>query len=144
MLPLDKAAGGLPAKIPEMTNGTGLFYVKLLVLSFLLWLTHYYVVFQFFPTDLYYPIWTIYCFNTVLVLVVYTVLKYAYHHRPHYVLKLFLGLTMLKMIAAIVFLVPLFLNRSQHTKLEVFNFFIPYFLYLIFEIYALNRFLQKS
>jgi len=59
-------------------------------------------------------------------------------------LKFFLSLTIVKMGLVIVLLLPLFLKKSDHTQLEVFNFFIPYFLFLGLEIFSLNKFLQKS
>lgn len=127
-----------------MIKGGVVFFIKLSCLSLLLWLLHYELVAYFFTTALYYPIWTIYLFNAVLVLLVYFVLHYYHRKRPGDLLKLFLLLTSFKMIAAVVFLLPLFSNKSAHLKLEVFNFFIPYFVYLILEIRALNGVLQKS
>lgn len=127
-----------------MNKEIGLFVIRLLSFSLLLFCVHYYILFQFFSTDLYFPLWTIYCFNGVLVLVVYLVLRYYANKIQKDMLKVFLGLTMLKMMLAIIFLLPLFLKKSDHVQLEVFNFFIPYFLFLSIEIISLNNFLQKS
>jgi len=50
------------------------------------------------------------------------------------ILKTFLILSMIKMGLVIVFLLPLFLVKNENSKIYIINFFIPYFIYLIFEI----------
>ena len=120
------------------------FIIQLLLFTALLFGVHYYILSQFFEGELYFPIWTIYMFNAVLVFVVYAVLRFKSKQGSKKMYELFLGLTMLKMILAIVFLLPLFFGKSNHSQLEVINFFIPYFLFLAFEIFSLNKFLQKG
>jgi hypothetical protein len=127
-----------------MNKESSRFIAGLLGLSVLLWLIHYTLLTHFFTTALYYPLWAIYLFNAVVVLLLYWILQVNQRKRPNDLLKLFLWLTSFKMLAALIFLLPLFQNKSTHPKLEVFNFFIPYFIYLILEISALNRVLQKS
>ena len=120
------------------------FIIQLLLFTVLLFGVHYYILSQFFEGELYFPIWTIYMFNAVLVFVVFSVLRLKSKQGSKKMYELFLGLTMLKMILAIVFLLPLFFGKSDHSQLEVINFFIPYFLFLAFEIFSLNKFLQKG
>ncbi len=120
------------------------FILWLLGFTILLFLIHTYIIFQFFEGQLYLPVWSIYLFNAILVLIVFIILKYKSKDKPDKILQLFLGLTMVKMILAIVFLLPLFFGKSDHSQLEVINFFIPYFLFLAFEILSLNKFLQKG
>ena len=127
-----------------MGKDIGIFFVKLLGISSLLFFVHYYVLSQFFSGQLYFYLWQIYLFNATMVFGVYVTLRYYFTNKPESILRIFLILTILKMALVIVFLIPLFLKKSAHTQLEVFNFFIPYFLYLIFEITALTRFLQKT
>lgn len=127
-----------------MAKETMSFIVQLLIFTALLFAVHYYILIQFFVGDLHFPLWTIYVFNAVLVCVVYSVLRYKSKKSPDKMYNLFLMLTMLKMALAIVFLLPIFLGKSEHAQLEVINFFIPYFLFLAFEIFSLNKFLQKS
>jgi len=117
--------------------------LRLLVFSAILFAIHFYIISQFFEGDLYFPIWIIYVFNAVLVFIVFSVLNYQNKKGSEKMYQLFLGLTLLKMILAIVFLLPLFFGKSDHSQLEVINFFIPYFLFLTFEIFSLNKFLQK-
>lgn len=119
------------------------FVVKLLIFSLLLWASHFYILRQFFEGELQLPLWLIYVFNAVMVFLVFSALRY-YSDKGKDMLKLFLGFTVAKMALAIVLLLPLFLGKSDHAQLEVFNFFIPYFLFLTFEIFSLNSFLQKT
>jgi hypothetical protein len=120
------------------------FLLKLAGFSVLLFLVHYYILLQFFSGVLYFPLWAIYCFNAAMVLGVYITLRYYSQIQPANVFKYFLLLTLIKMVLVVVFLLPLFLKKSAHTQLEIFNFFIPYFLFLIFEITGLTKFLQKT
>ncbi len=127
-----------------MLKDIGAFLVKLLGFSMVLFFVHYYILAQFFSGELYFDLWAIYLFNAFMVLGVYLVIRYYGEHRPDSVLKVFLMLTILKMALAVVFLLPIFMKKSAHSQLEIFNFFIPYFLYLIFEIMGLSKFLQKT
>lgn len=120
------------------------FILNLIGFTIILFLIHFYIIYQFFEGQLYLPIWSIYVFNAILVLIVFIILKYKSKDKTDKILQLFLGLTMVKMILAIVFLLPLFFGKSEHSQLEVINFFIPYFLFLAFEIFSVNKFLQKD
>jgi len=119
------------------------FLLKLLGLSIVLFAVHYYILVQFFEVDLSLPLWLIYAFNAILVFIIFSVIKFYSKNKDNDLLKYFLGLSLIKMILVIILLLPLFLKKSEHTQLEVFNFFIPYFLFLAFEIFSLNKFLQK-
>lgn len=120
------------------------FLIKLIAFSIILFGIHYYVLIQFFEGKLLIPLWVIYGFNALMVFVVFSTLKHYSKDKDKDMLNLFLILTIVKMGLAIVLLLPLFLKKTDHTQLEVFNFFIPYFLFLTFEIFSLNKFLQKS
>jgi len=127
-----------------MTKETLSFVVRLLIFAAILFAVHGYILSQFFEGELHFPIWTIYAFNALLVFIVYSVLRFKASQGSAKMYQLFLGLTIAKMTLAIVFLLPLFFGKSEHAQLEVINFFIPYFLFLFFEIFNLNKFLQKS
>ena len=127
-----------------MTRETVSFVVRLLLFAAILFAVHLYLISQFFDERLHFPIWTIYAFNAVLVFIVYSFLRFKASQGSNKMYQLFLGLTSIKMALAIVFLLPLFFGKSEHAQLEVINFFIPYFLFLSFEIFNLNKFLQKS
>ena len=122
----------------------GMFATKLLGFAGVLLAVHYYIFYNFFSElELYLPIWSVYVFNVVLVFAVYAIINYQMTNASDQVLNIFLGSTMVKMVLALVFLLPIFLDKTPHVKTEIFNFFIPYFLFLGFEIYALNKFFKN-
>ena len=128
-----------------MTKNFRNFVLKLLIFAGLLFAVHYYIFFNFFSeVDLYFPLWSIYAFNAILVFVVYSFIIHKVSQGSDKALSTFLTLTLLKMVLAIIFLLPLFTGKAVHMKTEVFNFFIPYFLFLGFEIYLLNNFFKNQ
>ena len=127
-----------------MTKTAISFCIRLLIFSVLLFSAHFYILLQFFNGTLYFPLWSIYVFNAVLVLIVFLVISGKSKKGSSKIYQTFLGLTALKMVFAVVFLLPIFMGKSEHAQLEVINFFISYFLFLGFEIFSLNKFLQKS
>ena len=126
-------------------NNTTLTYVgKLLGLTAILYGVHYYIILNFFSEkELYFPLWSIYLFNAVLVLIVFGIIQYKVSKGSENAMNIFLSLTTVKMILAIVFLLPVFAGKVAHSQLEVINFFIPYFCFLAFEIFQLNNFFKK-
>lgn len=127
-----------------MAKEIRLFLIKLISLSLLLFLVHSCILVQLFPGELYFPLWSIYTFNAVLVFTIYITVRYYSGKELQSTFKIFMGLSALKMLLAILFLLPLFLGKSDRPQTEIFNFFIPYFLLLILEITGLTKFLQKS
>lgn len=120
---------------------TFLFYLA--IFAVVLFGIHFYLISNFFDGNLYFPIWSIYSFNAILVLIVYSLLSYLSKKGSKKIFYSFLALTITKMILAVGFLSPLFFGKSAHSQLEVINFFIPYFMFLTFEILSINKFLQK-
>ncbi len=128
-----------------MQKDTINFILKLIGFSFLLCTVHYYIFIIFFSDlDLYLPIWAIYLFNAILVLVVYLMINHKASTDSSKIYNTFLVLTMVKMALAVVFLLPLFAGKSEHARVEVINFFLPYFIFLIFEIKMLSKFLKNQ
>lgn len=120
------------------------FLIKLLLFSTILCGVHYYMVYNFLAESvLYFPLWTIYLFNAVMVFVVYFIVSYKVSNGSDKAFQIFLGLTSVKMLLAIIFLLPVFMGKAENKTLEAFNFFIPYFFFLGFEIFALNKFFQN-
>lgn len=122
------------------------FLLQLIGVSILLFGVHKYLLHYFADKiDFFFPLWHIYTFHLVITLVVYTVINYRYSSEKKDVFNVFMVMTFLKMIFAILFLLPLILSDTIENKQpDVFNFFIPYFLYLFFEVYAITKFLQKD
>ena len=121
------------------------FLLQIIILSLLLFGIHSYML-SYFGTELklFFPIWQIYLFHFVVTTLFYTVINYRFSKGQKDVFLLFMGSTLFKMFLSILFLLPLILSEMEKKQPDVFNFFIPYFLYLSFEVYAITKFLQKS
>ena len=121
------------------------FALKLILFSAALFGIHYYIFVTFFQDmALYFPLWTIYLFNFVLVLGVFGIIFYLVSKGNKNGYQLFLILTVVKMALAIVFLLPVIGGKSDNSVVDVCNFFVPYFLFLGFEIFSLNNFFKKQ
>ena len=121
------------------------FVSLLLIFTLLSYAIHWYLDFQFFANlDLIIPIFTIYIFNFITVLIVYSVINYRYFIGKIEILPLFLGATLFKMVLAIIFLLPILLKPNENATLETLNFFIPYFFYLAFEIIAIMHLMKEK
>ena len=122
-------------------------YFLLKGLGFSVWLfaLHYYIHINFLADkELYFPLWGIYAFNAGLVLLVFVIVMFQVSRGNEKVYNLFLILTISKMALAIVFLSPLFADKSPNPVLDTVNFFIPYFFFLGFEIFQLNKFFKTQ
>lgn len=121
------------------------FFILISCFSAVLLAIHYYIGFNFFSgTELFFPLWSIYAFNMVLVLVVYGIIYFKTNRGNTKTYQQFLILSLIKMGLVIAFLTPLFFGKSENSTLEVLNFFIPYFLFLAFEIVTISKFLNHK
>ncbi len=121
------------------------FLLQLIGVSILLFAIHSYLLYHFVKeTTFFLPIWQIYTFHFIITLLFYSIINYRFSSGKKEIFNLFMIMTFLKMILAILFLLPLLLSDFENKQPDVFNFFIPYFLYLFFEVFALTKFLQKS
>ena len=119
------------------------FLRNLLLIAVLLFAAHSYLLHQFFDGELSLPLWSIYLFNSAMVVSVYWIISRQVEKGSQKVTYTFLILTIGKMVLALVFLTPSFFGKSDHNQVEIFNFFGPYFLLLIYEVFSLSKFLQK-
>ena len=128
-----------------MFKDIGPFLLKLMFFCSLLCGIHYYIFINFYSEiNLYLPIWSIYLFNFVLVFIAYALIKYILTKDISKVYNTFLISIIIKMVLAIVFLLPLFFGKSENNKVEVINFFAVYFLFLAFEVFTITRLIAKE
>ena len=121
------------------------FLLQIVVLTIVLYGIHSYM-FAYFGGDLklFFPIWQIYVFHFAITTLLYTIINYRYSIGKTEIFNIFMGSTFVKMILAILFLLPLLLSDFESKQPDVFNFFIPYFIYLFFEVFSITKFLQKT
>ena len=87
----------------------------------------------------YYSAWVIYSFHILATSVIYVVLVLVHRNFKDNTGFAFMGGSLLKMVAAVLFLLPMMLKNQDYRLINLLSFFIPYFLYLLFEtIYAVR------
>ncbi len=121
------------------------FLLQLIGVSALLFAIHSYLLYHFAKEiTFFFPVWQIYTFHLIITLVLYSIINYRFSSGKKDVFNLFMVMTLFKMVLAILFLLPLILSNVENMQPDIFNFFIPYFLYLFLEVFAITKFLQKS
>ncbi len=120
------------------------FLIQLVFLTGILLGIHSYLSYYFVKEILFFSLWQVYIFHFLVTLLVYSVINYQDAVGKTQIFNSFMISTVLKMILAVLFLLPLLMSTFENKKPDVFNFFIPYFLYLAFEVYSLNKILQKT
>ncbi|MBA6151905.1 hypothetical protein [Gelidibacter maritimus] len=120
------------------------FLLFIAVLSLVLYAIHSYVLTYFgAELHLFFPIWQIYLFHFIVTTLLYTAVNYKSSTGKTDIFVLFMSSTFIKMFLAILFLLPLILADFEKKQPDIFNFFIPYFIYLAFEVYSITKLLQK-
>ncbi len=118
----------------------GKFVIQLTIFTIIIFGIHTYIIQNFLAsTEFYLDTWKIYAFQIITV----TLLIYFLNHRskikPDQVFNTFVLLSLLKMVAVIIFLLPFFLDKTINPKPAVFSFFAAYFIFLILEtMYAVK------
>jgi hypothetical protein len=130
---------------PDFKNRQISFLLQICLISMVLFGVHQYILHYFAASfNFFFPLWHIYTFHILVAVVIYTVINYRYSNGKTEIFSLFMGITLVKMILAIVFLLPLLLSDFLKKQPDVFNFFIPYFIYLFLEVFFVTKFLQKK
>ncbi|WP_431157020.1 hypothetical protein [Winogradskyella poriferorum] len=128
----------------EFKKRQGIFLLQLIAVTAILYGIHSYLLYHFAKEiTFFFPVWQIYAFHVVITLLFYSIINYRYSTGKKEIFNLFMILTFLKMVLAILFLLPLLLSDFENKQPDVFNFFIPYFLFLFFEVFSITRFLQR-
>ncbi|GMN10091.1 hypothetical protein MTsPCn9_14940 [Croceitalea sp. MTPC9] len=122
-----------------------LFMVQLLIGAALLYLLHTYLL-NALQTDYKFviPLWNTYLFHFISVLIVYSIINFRFANGKVQVFNPFILLMILKMFLVVIFLLPLFLSEAPNKVSDAINFFIPYFIFLAFEVYSINQFLAAK
>ncbi len=116
-------------------------FLKIFIPFSIILIVFQYLVVNFLLKDIefYYSIWTIYSFHILATFVIYIILVLIHKNFRDNTGFAFMGGSLLKMLAAILFLLPMLLNNQEFRFINLLSFFIPYFFYLIFEtIYAVR------
>ena len=99
----------------------------------------YFITTQLAADTPFYPLWTIYLFHVMSVIIVFSALLAVDNLYKEYTGYAFMGATLMQMLAAVVFLIPLIKAKLAEPVPDIAAFFIPYFLFLFFEtIFAIK------
>ncbi len=115
-------------------------FLKLfLPFSLVLFFIQYSLVNYIFKVQLYYSILAIYAFHFLATFLIFLFLVFVHKTFSDKTGFAFMACSLIKMLAAILFLLPVMLNDTPNPFQDIVAFFIPYFLFLIFEtIYAVR------
>ena len=112
-----------------------IFLKGFLPFSIILFLIHFLIVLKFSNGYyFFYSIYSIYLFHAITTAIVCFVLIYMKKNLSEKVGFAFMALSILKMLATILFLVPLIQLDKDQKLPDIIAFFIPYFTFLFFEM----------
>ncbi|MBP4141215.1 hypothetical protein MW871_01340 [Flavobacterium sp. I-SCBP12n] len=121
-------------------------FLKIIIpFSIVLFILQYYLIETFFKNiSFYYSTWSIYVFHLVVTLLSYSFLLFVNKTFADKTGFAFMGFSLIKMMASIVFLIPLLQSDLKSQIPDVSAFFIPYFLFLFFETFFAVRLISKQ
>ncbi|PKG41326.1 DUF6168 family protein [Psychroflexus sp. MES1-P1E] len=118
-------------------------YVFILLISAVIFMIHYSIDLVFNVVT-YYSLFSIYIFHTISALSVAGIVQLVYKNSQDHAGFAFMGTSLLKMLAAILFLLPGFLSDDKPSFTNILNFFIPYFVFLIFEAIQVIKLINQE
>lgn len=104
----------------------------------------HYIVNYFLQVELFYPLWGIYLFLVLASFLIYLTLIFINHNFSEKTGFAFMGLSLLKMLAAVIFLLPLMLSGTSSMLSNIMSFFVPYFLFLIYETISAVKIINSN
>ena len=112
--------------------------------SVVLFVSQYFIT-QSLATEhvFFHSVWSIYAFNIIATFLVYLLLIFVYKVFKDFTGFAFLGRNLFRMMAAVVFLIWFIQSDVEAPIIDLGAFFIPYFLFLFFEVYFTIQLLNK-
>lgn len=121
------------------------FLIPFVLFSLILYFLHFFLLQTFLPeVNFYYTLFSIYLFHVIATFAIYLFLIFINNNFTDYTGYAFMGASLFKMMAAVVFLLPMLLNRTEDTFFNLISFFIPYFLFLFFETFFAIRLINNK
>ncbi|MGV8945168.1 MAG: DUF6168 family protein [Lutibacter sp.] len=119
------------------------FLKRFLPFSILLFLAHFFIVQEFLKSySFFYSVYAIYLFHAITTALICFILIYINKKVSDQTGFAFMALSVLKMLAAILFLIPLIQLDKMQKIPDVIAFFIPYFAFLFFELTFIIKLLK--
>ncbi len=119
------------------------FLKRFLPFSILLFLAHFFIIQEFLKSySFFYSVYAIYLFHAITTALICFILIYINKKVSDQTGFAFMALSVLKMLAAILFLIPLIQLDKMQKIPDVIAFFIPYFAFLFFELTFIIKLLK--
>lgn len=120
------------------------FLKYLIPFSIVLFLAQHFTVENLFKDiPFFYSTWSIYVFHIIVTIASYLFLLFVHKNFPEKAGFTFMGIGLIKMMAGVVFLIPMIQSDTIDRIPDVAAFFIPYFLFLFFETIFAVRLINK-
>ena len=130
---------------PSFSKSMQSFLLQFIIVAGLSFGVHSYLWSYFgVETEIVIPIWQIYAFLSLVVIFIYTWIAHQYSQGKTEIFNYFMGGTLLKMILALLFLLPVFFSDLESKRPDVFNFFAPYFVFLAFEVFIITKLMNQK
>ena len=110
------------------------FLKRFIPFSIILFFLHFFIIEKFLNHSFFYPLYAIYLFQIITTALVCFVIIYINEKSSENTGFTFMALSILKMLAAILFLIPLIRLDKDQKLPDVLTFFITYFAFLFFEL----------
>ncbi|AUC82922.1 DUF6168 family protein [Lacinutrix sp. Bg11-31] len=128
-----------------MKNKLIAFLTILIPFSLILFALQYFIVNKLGNDfSLFYSTWSVYLFHFTATLLVYIAVLFVNKTFSDKTGFAFMACGLIKMMAALVFLLPLIQNKEIDAINDVLAFFIPYFLFLLLETVYVVKILNKE
>lgn len=118
-----------------MNSDISNFLKRFIPFSLILFLIHFFIVLNFSKSIIFfYSIYAIYLFHSITTALICFIIIYINKIVSDKTGFAFMALSILKMLAAILFLIPLIQLDKEQKLADIAAFFIPYFAFLFFEL----------
>lgn len=122
----------------------GSFLLYFIPFTLILFIAQYFLTEQLSSDyTFFYHTWSIYTFHSISTLLIYIFLLFVNKNFADKTGFAFLSCGLLKMMAVVVFLIPLIKADVKESAADIAAFFIPYFLFLLFETLFAVRLINK-
>lgn len=126
-----------------MNSDISNFLKRFIPFSIFLFLIHFFIVLKFLKSvTFFYSIYAIYLFHSIITALICFIIIYINKIASDKTGFAFMALSILKMLAAILFLIPLIQLDKEQKLADIAAFFIPYFAFLFFELTFIIRLLN--
>ena len=110
-------------------------FKKIIPFTIVLYFLHFFIIDFFFKShSFFYSIFGIYLFQIITTALVCLIIIYVNEKLAEKTGFAFMALSILKMLATVLFLLPLIRIDKDQKIPDVIAFFMPYFFFLIFEL----------